>query len=110
VLTAAVIFPDIGENQSGAILVGGGVLATLIGLATLAMRAYRAAVRPRSQHHGREFNPRQMEQWRMPPLHLLEPAQLTSSTRLWMGVLRLYLVLAVAMVAVRVLQLAFAQA
>ncbi|MDG0853035.1 Nramp family divalent metal transporter [Roseateles puraquae] len=110
VLTAAVIFPDIGENQIVAILVGGGVLATLIGLATLAMRAYRAAVRPRSQHHGREFNPRQMEQWRMPPLHLLEPAQLTSSTRLWMGVLRLYLVLAVAMVAVRVLQLAFAQA
>lgn len=110
VLTAAVIFPDIGEDQIVTILVGGGLLATLIGLATLATRAYRAAVRPRPQHHGRDFSPRQMEQWRMPPLHLLRPARLTPSTRLWMGVLRFYLVLAVAMVAVRVLQLAFAPA
>lgn len=44
----------------------------------------------------------------MPPLHLLRPAQLTPTTRLWMGVLRLYLLLAVAMVVLRVLQLALA--
>jgi hypothetical protein len=70
------------------------------------MRAYRAAAKPRDE--ARPASPLQMERWRMPPLHLLRPAKLTPTTRLWMGVLRLYLLLAVAMVIVRVVQLALA--
>jgi hypothetical protein len=41
----------------------------------------------------------------MPPLHTLPPSQITLSKRIWMLVLRGYLVVAVGMVVVRVVQL-----
>jgi len=44
--------------------------------------------------------------WRMPPLDELAPARLTPAKKLWMIVLRGYLVVAVGMVVVRVVQLA----
>jgi hypothetical protein len=44
--------------------------------------------------------------WRMPALAALAPARLTPAKKLWMIVLRLYLVVAVGMVVVRVVQLA----
>ena len=44
--------------------------------------------------------------WRMPPLAELGRPQLSAGRRLWLGVLRGYLVLAVAMVVIRVVQLA----
>jgi hypothetical protein len=46
------------------------------------------------------------EAWRMPPLDELPPPRLTLATRVWMGALRGYLVLAVALVVVKVVQLA----
>jgi hypothetical protein len=45
----------------------------------------------------------------MPPLHALEAARMSLSNRVWMMVLRGYLVLAVGMVIVRIVQLALAQ-
>ena len=45
----------------------------------------------------------------MPPLHLIEPARLTMATRVWLSVLRLYLVAASLMVVVRVTQIALGQ-
>jgi len=110
VLTAAVAFPDISEDQIIAILVGGGVLTVVIGLGALAVRAYRLASPSLVEGPTRSETSLPIEQWRMPPLHTLAPAQLTPSTRLWMGVLRMYLVLAVVMAIVRVLQLAFEHA
>ena len=44
----------------------------------------------------------------MPPLDTLEPAWMSFSKRVWMTVLRGYLVLAVGMVVVRIVQLALA--
>jgi hypothetical protein len=44
--------------------------------------------------------------WRMRPLYQLAPTRLTGTTRVWMIVLRGYLLLAVGMVVVRVMQLA----
>lgn len=43
----------------------------------------------------------------MPPLDALPAPRITLSTRIWMGVLRGYLVLAVGLVIVKVVQMAF---
>jgi hypothetical protein len=45
--------------------------------------------------------------WRMPPLAGLPPPNLTLSKRVWMGVLRGYLIVAVALVLVKVIQAAW---
>jgi hypothetical protein len=44
--------------------------------------------------------------WRMPPLEELPPPSLSLAKRVWMGVLRGYLIVAVAMVAFKVVQVA----
>jgi hypothetical protein len=44
--------------------------------------------------------------WRMSPLDELPAPRITLSTRLWMGALRGYLVLAVGLVIVKVVQMA----
>ena len=44
--------------------------------------------------------------WRMPPLTQLAPNRITGATRLWMIVLRGYLLVAVGMVLFRIVQLA----
>ena len=46
--------------------------------------------------------------WRMPPLGQLAPARLTPLTRIWMVVLRFYLIVAGGLVLVRIVQLATA--
>ena len=43
----------------------------------------------------------------MPPLASLEPAKLSLAAKTWMGVLRLYLVVAGGLVLVRIVTLAF---
>jgi hypothetical protein len=43
--------------------------------------------------------------WRMPPLDSLEPQKMTVATRVWMAVLRGYLVIAVGLVIVKVVQM-----
>ena len=44
--------------------------------------------------------------WRMPPLATLPPAGLSLGNRVWMGVMRAYLVGAIILVAVKVVQTA----
>jgi hypothetical protein len=44
--------------------------------------------------------------WRMPPLAQLKPMVLSQRNRIWMGVLRGYLVLSMGMVIYKALQLA----
>jgi hypothetical protein len=43
--------------------------------------------------------------WRMPPLSRLRPNRITGATRIWMIVLRAYLLIAVGMVVFRLVQL-----
>ncbi|MCW3477271.1 NRAMP family divalent metal transporter [Limobrevibacterium gyesilva] len=103
VLTASVLFPDITEAQILWIMGGGGVLAVIGAGVTLLLNRREAA-----QDGGAV--PRALRAaWRMPPLDELVPARISASSRVWMMVLRLYLVLACAMVVVRVVQLALGQ-
>jgi hypothetical protein len=92
ILTAAVLFPNIGGAAIGAILGGGAVLGA-IAFAVVAFRD-RSLPQPRIAPFA----------WRAPALESLEPLKLTPTRRLWMLVLRGYLVVAVAMVIVRVIQ------
>jgi Mn2+/Fe2+ NRAMP family transporter len=103
VLTASVLFPDIGAGAILGILGGGTALAVGASAATLLRRA-RTPI-PEIDRAERILR----ATWRMPPLSQLTPARLGLSSRVWMGALRLYLALACLMVAVRVVQLALGQ-
>ncbi len=97
ILTAAVLFPSItGEQITGILAVGGGVaiLGTVIALVFGASRLADSA------------DPWFKQRWRMPPLDALAPLRLSPMNRLWMIVLRAYLLIAVLMVIVRVVQMA----
>ncbi|MDE2488648.1 MAG: hypothetical protein KGO51_14745 [Alphaproteobacteria bacterium] len=56
--------------------------------------------RVRSEGHGALVG------WRMPPLERLAPVRMSAGEKLWMGVLRGYLVLSGGLVLVRIVQLA----
>jgi Mn2+/Fe2+ NRAMP family transporter len=97
VLTAAVLLPSITGAQIEVILVGGSALGILAALVAVVRK--RGTREPAIDHTGRK-------DWRMPPLATLPPLRLTALSRTWLIVLRAYLVLAVALVVVRVVQLA----
>ena len=90
ILTAAVLFPDISDAQILGVLVGGSALGIVI---TLAVRFYEKAtgIQPVADDL---IAPALRVQWRMPPLEQLPPASLTLMSRVWMGVLRAYLLIA----------------
>jgi len=102
ILTAAVLFPDISDRTIIWILAGGVLSALIVGsIAVLARRNGRDA---------RVVDPDEDRRtWRMPPLAQLAPARLTPAKRIWLGVLRFYLLAAMIMVAVRVTQIALGQ-
>lgn len=99
ILTASVLYPGISETAILAIL-GTGAVVMAVGMAAfLAVQRKRRV--PPVDRSG------QMS-WRMPPLDALAPATMTPLTRVWMAVLRLYLVVAGGLVLVRIVQLAIA--
>ena len=100
VLTAGVLFPQISSAQIVGILAAGTLLA-------LAAGAVTARARRRCPTHLVAL-PHAVDRagWRMPPLALLDRAALSGSRRLGLSVLRGYLVIASALVVVRVVQLA----
>lgn len=104
VLTAAVVFPDISSAAIVTVLGSSTALAVLTGLVL--------AVQGRRRRGGkRPPTPAPVDRetrvsWRMPPLALLTRPTLSAGRRLGLGVLRGYLVVAAAMVVVRVIQLA----
>jgi len=100
ILTASVLFPEIDETAILAILGGGTLLAVAIAAAFLWGRRGRGEAIDRT---GRAI-------WRMPPLNELPPARMTPLTRIWMIVLRGYLVLAGGLVLFRIAQLALSGA
>ena len=97
VLTASVLYPSITGTQILWMLATGAILATIATGITLTFRTRTAE--PPIDRAGRSA-------WRMRPLTQLPPARLTPTTRIWMIVLRLYLILAVGLVIVRIVQLA----
>lgn len=99
ILTASVLFPN---KTNGtvilSILAGGSVLALIAAIASGALRRL-----PLTTEGPKVWN---REMWRMPPLSQLCPAQMSRASRIWMIVLRGYLVLAGGLVLVRIIMLA----
>lgn len=103
VLTASVVYPDISGHAIIEILAGGTLLAVVALIAATALRRLRGAQTadsaPLVSHAERAT-------WRTPPLDTLPRPAMTLSRRIWMGALRGYLVVAVGLVIVKVVQLA----
>jgi Mn2+/Fe2+ NRAMP family transporter len=107
ILTLAVLFPGITETEIVAILVGGSIVAVVVAIGVrlvepvfVPTKASQDSVPPTEQaQRDRSF-------WRMPPLGELPPARLTTVSRIWLIVLRGYLIVAAGLVLVRIIQLA----
>jgi Mn2+/Fe2+ NRAMP family transporter len=101
ILTVSVLFPEAtSERVILGILVGGGGAAVIAALVTLALSRNGGVAKPAAEASV----PR--DAWRMPPLDRLAPAKLSLAAKTWMGALRLYLVVAVALVLFRIVTLA----
>lgn len=95
VLTASVLYPQLASEQILGIVAAGMVFSIFAGIV---MSKHE---RPKVQTDRAE-----RDAWRMPPLEQLPPAELTRANRLWLGVLRGYLVVAVGLVVARLVVLA----
>jgi NRAMP (natural resistance-associated macrophage protein)-like metal ion transporter len=96
ILTASVLYPDMGEAAILAILGGGTLLALVMAGFIFVRREDRAEPADRA---GRAM-------WRMPPLDELRTTSLPPLARIWMGILRGYLVVAGGLVLWRIVELA----
>jgi hypothetical protein len=110
ILTASVLFPDMDEHWIIGVLVGGSILGVLltVGVKLLEIRQRPAGPLPKPRRARQRIDV--YDNWRMPPLSELPPARLSALSRLWMIVLRGYLVVAGGLVLVRIFQLATAGA
>ena len=106
ILTASVLFPYMDAQWIIGILLGGSVLAVVV---TVLTKLYELTeMKPRRRIvASRWLDP---DSWRMPPLDQLPPARLSVLSRIWMIVLRGYLVVAGGLVLFRIFQLATAGA
>jgi Mn2+/Fe2+ NRAMP family transporter len=94
ILTASVLFPELGSTTIIAVLGGGSVTALGIYLFS------------RSSGSVEPVAMSDRNTWRMPPLAELPPRPLTALNRVWLLVLRAYLVVAAGLVLVRIVNLA----
>lgn len=96
ILTAAVLFPDISAGQIFLIMaVSGGIGVLTAGYALLRRRRTAAPI----DRTGRA-------EWRMPPLQYLLPPEMSTGRKIGLAALRAYLLLAVALVVGKLVQLA----
>ncbi|MCP2090834.1 UNVERIFIED_ORG: Mn2+/Fe2+ NRAMP family transporter [Paraburkholderia sediminicola] len=112
ILTASVLYPDITGEAIIEVLAGGTLLAVVGYAATVTVRRLRlastdaaASAIAQASDSEQQFSKEARNTWRMPPLEELPAPQLTLSKRIWMGVLRGYLIVAVALVVVKVVQM-----
>ena len=105
ILTASVLFPGATTTEVIlAILTGGGVLALIVALVIMALSRKRGDMTADAAEEAAvHANP---ETWRMPALHMLPPAKFSLAAKTWLGVLRLYLVVAGGLVLIRIVTLA----
>jgi hypothetical protein len=99
ILTASVLFPDQTNGTVILSILGGGA-----GLAAFA--AVFSGMLGKSQVAAVPMERELRDAWRMSALADLPPANLSQSSRLWMGVLRSYLVIAGGLVLIRIITLA----
>ena len=98
ILTASVLYPNITGRQILFILTGGSIVTVLAAIATAWLRRSRGIVTEVIDESLRAT-------WRMPPLEQLPAGGISGMRRLWMGVLRGYLLIASGLVLVRIAQL-----
>jgi NRAMP (natural resistance-associated macrophage protein)-like metal ion transporter len=99
VLTASVLYPAITGEQILAFLIVSSVMALVVALVAAVMkRRHGIAVQEPIDRSLRSI-------WRMPPLDQLPTGGLTPIKRVWMGVLRTYLLIAAGLVLVRIVRL-----
>jgi hypothetical protein len=99
ILTASVLYPEICGETIIAVLVGGSLAGLVIYVIFGGIRqsvGARLEVAPRAMRNT----------WRMPPLDELPPRGLTPLNRVWLLVLRAYLIVAAGLVLVRIVTLA----
>jgi Mn2+/Fe2+ NRAMP family transporter len=96
ILTAAVLFPDITAATMLNVMVGCVVAGLLAAVYALTRR--RSATQP--------VDRRSRDTWRMPPLATLGRPTLSTGRRIGLGALRLYLVVAMVLVIIKVVQVA----
>jgi hypothetical protein len=99
ILTAAVLFPGLGEGAMIALLAGGGVGA-------IAVWMMAGGLRRRVPENAPGVDRALGASWRMPPLSELPPRRLTRAEQVWLVVLRGYLFVAAGLVLVRIVSLA----
>jgi NRAMP (natural resistance-associated macrophage protein)-like metal ion transporter len=96
ILTASVLYPDIAGRTIVGVMIGGALLTVAAWFASNVWRRGAVAAIDRSG----------MADWRMPPLTELPPPNLSGLEKVWMAVLRGYLVVAGGLVLLRIVQLA----
>jgi Mn2+/Fe2+ NRAMP family transporter len=99
VLTASVLYPAITGAQILTFLLVSSVIAFVVAVAAAVVKRWRGI--PAAEPIDRS----QQSTWRMPPLDQLPTGGLTPIKRVWMGVLRAYLLVAGGLVVVRIAQL-----
>ena len=104
ILTASVLFPAITDSQILGVLIGGSALGIGVTVAVRLCERARGVIAPAQERMPAE--PR--SQWRMPPLNQLPPARLRLMNRVWMGVLRAYLLIAASLLLLKLVQMAMA--
>jgi Mn2+/Fe2+ NRAMP family transporter len=100
ILTASVLFPDIGDKAILDILLGGAALAVVGWVATGGSQRRQPIIAGAAADHGLRMT------WHMPPLAELPPRRLSLRERVWLIVLRAYLFVAAGLVLVRIVVLA----
>jgi Mn2+/Fe2+ NRAMP family transporter len=103
ILTASVLFPRITPHQIASILVACGAAAALACCYALGRRLRGASSAPASVPGGDQAD---RENWRMPPLALLQRPAMSAGRKIGMSALRLYLGVAMVLVIVKIVQLA----
>jgi hypothetical protein len=99
ILTTSVLYPEISGEAIVAVLVGGSLAALVIYLTF-------GGIRPTVEAPAEPARRSLRNTWRMSPLAELPPRQLTTLNRVWLLVLRVYLIVAAGLVLVRILTLA----
>jgi Mn2+/Fe2+ NRAMP family transporter len=102
ILVASVLFPSMGTVQILGILTSGTALTIGVGVWT--------SLTHRNRSEAVESTPETRAAWQMPALSSLPPALVTPLSRLWLFVLRGYLIVAVMLVVFRVMQIALHRA
>jgi NRAMP (natural resistance-associated macrophage protein)-like metal ion transporter len=110
ILTGSVIYPDLSDTVILSILIGGSVLGLVAALGVALAQRLRGKPEPENTEPTYQTVNVPKKNWRMPPLERLSPVRLSLASRIWMIVLRGYLIAAGGLVLFRIFQLATAGA